>query len=139
MPPSKDMVTFPVKQIGVAIGCPPGEVYAFVANPENLPRWAAGLSRAPMRRIGDDWVADSPMGEVKVRFVEANSLGVLDHDVTLPSGEVVNNPLRVVPNGRGSELTFTLFRRPGVSEAEFREDAAAIERDLRRLKALLEG
>jgi hypothetical protein len=33
----------------------------------------------------------------------------LDHDVTLPSGETLSNPMRVVPNGTGSEVVFTLF------------------------------
>ena len=34
--------------------------------------------------------------------------GVLDHDVTLPSGETVHNPMRVIPDGDGCEVVFTL-------------------------------
>jgi hypothetical protein len=136
-PPAADAATFPARQVGVSIARPAGDVYAFAADPANLPRWARGLAGA-IRRAGDAWVADSPMGVVKVRFAAANALGVLDHDVTLPSGEVVHNPMRVVPNGRGCELTFTLFRRPGASVQEFRADAATVEGDLRTLKGLLE-
>lgn len=101
-----------VQHVSVTILRTPAEVYAFVANPENLPRWAAGLSTG-IRRVDGEWVADSPMGAVKVRFAAPNRLGVLDHDVMLPSGETVHNPLRVLPNGVARELTFTVFRRPG--------------------------
>lgn len=39
--------------------------------------------------------------------------------MTLPSGETVHNPTRVVPHGKGSEFVFTLIRRPGMSDAQF--------------------
>lgn len=73
-----------------------------------------------------------------MRFTERNALGVLDHDVVLPSGVTIHNPIRVLPNGEGSEVAFTLFRQPGVSAVTFEEDAKAVERDLRALKAVLE-
>jgi hypothetical protein len=66
-------------------------------------------------------------------------LGVLDHDVTVETGETVHNPIRVLPNGTGSEVVFTLFRRAGVSAAQFDQDAKAVEKDLRTLKRLLES
>ena len=53
-------------------------------------------------RVGGEWVADSPMGKVKVRLTPPNALGVLDHDVVLESGESVHNPMRVDSDrGRG--------------------------------------
>jgi Polyketide cyclase / dehydrase and lipid transport len=132
------MKTFPaVHHISVSVDRPPAEVYAFAANPENLPQWAKGLSGS-IEKVGDEWIADSPMGRVKVRFVARNELGVLDHDVTLESGMRVHNPMRVVANGEGSELVFSLFRRPGVSDEAFAADARAVERDLLALKNLLE-
>jgi hypothetical protein len=127
-----------VQHVSLAIGRPPGEVYAFVSDPRNTPRWAAGLARSEMRQEADRWVADSPMGRIKIRFVEKNPYGVLDHDVELPTGVVFHNPMRVVPNGEGSEFTFTLIRQPGMSDDEFARDRAAVEKDLRTLKALLE-
>jgi hypothetical protein len=44
----------------------------------------------------------------------------------------------VVPNNDGSELAFTLYRRPDVSDQEFAEDAKAVDKDLAKLKTLLE-
>lgn len=133
MPPR----TFPeARHVSISIERPPREVYRFAANPENLPRWARGLSGS-IQRTGDEWIADSPMGKVRVCFVKRNDLGVLDHDVTLPSGETVHNPMRVVANAAGSEVVFTLFRRPGMTPAQLAADAAAVVKDLRALRRAL--
>jgi hypothetical protein len=122
----------------VTIARPPDEVYEFASDPRNLPLWAAGLARSEVRKDGDEWVADAPFGRVRVRFAPRNPFGVIDHDVTLESGEVVHNPMRVVPNGRYSVFVFTLIRRPGMSDEEFARDKAAVEKDLKTLKNLLE-
>jgi hypothetical protein len=111
-------------------------VHAYARDPRNLPAWAAGLAAGIEQRAGR-WVADSPMGEVEVRFVSTEP-GVLDHDVVLPGGDVVRNPLRVAPDGDGCRVVFTLVRRPGMTEAEFAADAAAVDADLRRLRGLLD-
>ena len=121
-----------------SIASPPGEVVAFAGDPANLPQWASGLSGG-IRQRGGEWVTDSPMGEVIVRFASANGFGVLDHDVVMPDGTTFHNPLRVLPNGDGSEVVFTLFQLDGVPDAEFEADAVTIRADLERLRAVLEG
>lgn len=126
-----------VRHISVSIDRPPAEVYRFASTIENLPRWATGLGES-IRQVDGAWIAESPMGKVQVRFAERNEFGVLDHDVVLESGETIHNPMRVVPNGAGSEVSFTLFRQPGVSAEKFAEDAMWVEKDLRTLKRLLE-
>jgi hypothetical protein len=100
---------------------PPGEVYAFVSDAKNLQAWASGLNAA-----------------VKVRFVERNPYGVLDHYVSVDSGPEVYMPMRVFANGAGAEVLITVFRQPGVSDEKFGEDTRWVLRDLETLKALLE-
>ena len=46
--------------------------------------------------------------------------------------------MRVFPNNDGSELVFTLDRRADLSDQEFAENPKAVERDLAKLKTLLE-
>lgn len=128
-----------VKHITTAIHRAPADVYAFASNPENLPLWAAGLARSEVIKQGDAWVVDAPFGQVTIRFSPLNNLGVLDHDVQLESGVVVHNPMRVVPNGAGSEFTFTLIQQLGMSDQQFEEDAQAVANDLRTLKTILES
>ena len=130
---------YEVRSISVSIRRSVRDVYAYASNPENLPRWASGLTDA-IRREGDVWIAEGGgVGNVRVRFTPPNDLGVLDHDVELPNGYVAHNPVRVVPNGEGSTVTFTLFRVPGMNDDTFDEDAATVEKDLGTLKGLLEG
>jgi uncharacterized protein YndB with AHSA1/START domain len=125
------------RHVSRVIAATPQAVYAFAADVDNLPRWAAGLAQADVQRDGDELLVDSPMGQVRVRFVERNTLGVLDHDVTLPSGTVVANPLRVVPHPEGSEVIFTV-RQIDLTDEEFERDVALVAADLDRLAALVE-
>ena len=130
-------MTFTAKHISVSINRSAAQVYEFASNPENLPKWATGLSSS-IKKVNEDWIAGAPMGRVKVKFAATNQFGVLDHEVTLPSGVKFTNPMRVFSNNDGSELVFTLYRRPEVSDQEFEEDAQVVEKDLAKLKTLLE-
>lgn len=132
-------MTLPSRYLSISIGAPAQDIYDYVSSYENLPSWAAGLSGSSMKQEGADWFADSPMGRVKVKFVDRNVFGVLDHFVTLPTGARFYNPMRVVPNGDGSDVVFTLFRWRGMTDEEFANDGAQIEADLRKLKGILEG
>jgi hypothetical protein len=97
------------------------DVYNFISDPKNLAKWASGLNAA-----------------VKVRFVERNKFGVLDHFVSVGTGPEVYMPMRVFPNGEGAEVLLTVFHQPGTSEEKFAEDTHWVRRDLEALKELLE-
>lgn len=125
------------RHLSVVVNASPEAVYGFAAEPDNLPAWAAGLASADVRREGDLLIVDSPMGEVTVRFVPRNDLGVLDHDVTLPSGTVVTNPLRVLKHPHGSEVVFTV-RQIELTDEEFERDCQMVADDLERLKLAVE-
>lgn len=127
------------KHLSVVIDRPSSAVYEYAADPANLPRWAGGLATTTVEQIEGQWVAHSPMGRVTIRFAERNDFGVLDHVVTLPSGETVYNPLRVISYADASEVVFTLRRRPGMSSDEFTRDAEFVHTDLNSLKRLLES
>jgi len=114
------------------------DVYEFTRRPENFPRWATGLA-TNLEPESDYWVAHSPDGPVRVRFTPPNDYGVLDHHVTLPNGTEVYVPMRVVANESGSEVIFTLYRTPGMSEEILARDIGLVTNDLAVLKGLLES
>jgi len=82
---------------------------------------------------------ETPSGWIGIHFVPDNEFGVLDHTVTLPDGQSILNPMRVVANGNRSEVMFTLFQVPGMSGEQFTKDASMVEADLLTLKCVLEG
>ncbi len=122
--------------VSTTIDRPADEVYAYASDPGNLPNWAAGLARQDVQLIDGVWVTESPMGRVTIEMAPSNPFGVLDHTVTLPSGEIVNNPMRVMPNADGCDVVFTVRRRPGMSASEFAADADAVAADLATLREL---
>ncbi|ALE75711.1 polyketide cyclase [Pseudonocardia sp. EC080610-09] len=127
------------RHVGVVIAAPPETVYAWVRDPRNLPRWAAGVGDRVEERDGRWIVPGGPLGEVEFRFVPENDWGVLDHEVVLPSGEVAHNPLRVAPHPDGSEIVFSVRRAPSATDADVERDVAAVVADLERLRDLLEA
>ncbi|MBD8100814.1 SRPBCC family protein [Plantibacter sp. CFBP 8775] len=120
------------------ISASPDAVYEYASDIDNLPRWAAGLAQAEVVREGDSLFVESPMGRVEVRFVERNRFGVLDHDVTLPSGTVVTNPVRVLAHPEGAEVVFTV-RQIELDDDAFARDVAMVAADLERLDRRLTG
>ena len=105
----------------------------------NWPKdWASGLGK-PLGNEGTVWQFEGENGPVKVRFTKSNAYGVLDHYVELPDGSEIYVPMRVIANGMGSEVMFTLFRVPGMTDEKFAADAEWVMRDLNRLKELLEA
>ena len=97
-----------------------------------------GLGKS-LKKVNGEWVAETPEGPVKVRFTERNEFGVLDHWVYPKPGLQIYIPMRVIPNGSGCELIFTLFRLPAMSDEKFVADAEWVMRDLTSLKNLLES
>ncbi|PTM85449.1 polyketide cyclase/dehydrase/lipid transport protein [Dietzia psychralcaliphila] len=126
------------RHVSTVIHRSPADVYDLAADHTSLARWASGLATAEVAVDGDTLIADSPMGRVSVRFVPRNDFGILDHEVTLPGGATVHNPLRVLPHPHGAEVVMTV-RQLTDDDDEFEQDAATVAADLERLKGLLEG
>ena len=126
------------RTLTITINCAPQKLAQFVTDPRNLPQWASGLCQS-VSQTGDGWQIDTPQGPATLRFVEKNSFGILDHHVSFGAGKRVFVPMRVVANGDGSEVIFTLFRAPDMSDAAFAADVDAVQRDLQALKHCLEN
>lgn len=130
----------PAQTLSISIAKPASLVYEFVADPQRLPLWAAGLGDRPTRLADGAWRVETNAGPMRVVFAQRNSFGVVDHLVVPLSGEgpSVDVPLRVVPNGTGSEVLLTLFQQAGMADEQFAADTELVRADLARLKRAVE-
>jgi hypothetical protein len=121
----------------VTIAASPKEVFAFVADGENLPRWAIGFAKA-VRRDADRWIVTTAQGQVPTHIALHEGAGTVDFHMEPAPGTVASAYARVVPNGDGAELTFTQMQQPGTSDEVFAQLVAAVSHELVALKAMLE-
>ena len=128
----------PSSTLSVSIDNDPDVVFRYVTDPRNLPHWATGfaLSVAAPGAGEPEWTVQTSDGPVRLRFADDNPYRVADHWVRSPAGEVMN-PMRVLGNGSGAEVLFTLFRAAGVSDADHERDRSLVTADLARLAAVL--
>lgn len=122
--------------VSVSIARPPDDVYAFLSDPPNWPAWSDFVAK--IGPSNGEWLAETPVGRMRLVFVEKNPYRVLDHTATLEGGQQISMPMRVLANQGGSEVLFTIFRQPGMTDEEFRSDVRMIEGELLSLKRLLE-
>lgn len=113
------------------------KVYQFASNPENFPKWLAFI-QSVSKKSDRVWNAESDLGKIEIELSPENEFGIIDHKVKLPDGTKVYNPLRVIENGEGSEVIFTLFKMPNKTDEEVNADSELVKADLKTLKDILE-
>lgn len=122
--------------ITTSIARPAAEVVAMIRDYRRLPEWLSFITG--IREEAGRWLMGTPAGEMPIEFVPANEFGIVDHHVWLPDGQQFTNPMRVLSNGDGSEVMFTLYQTPGMSDERFAEDAKTVQKDFENLRRLLE-
>ncbi|MEW6681904.1 MAG: SRPBCC family protein [Nitrospirota bacterium] len=122
----------------ITINTAPKVVFDFVANPENLPKWAVVFCRG-LRHEESRWIVTTPEGDMVIRYESDAKTGAIDMYVTVSPS--VESPAfsRVLANGEGSEYVFTFFQPPGLPDEEFRNQTEALKKELGVLKGLLEA
>jgi uncharacterized protein YndB with AHSA1/START domain len=121
----------------IVIEARPDDVFDFVSEPENQPRWAVNFVRSTRPLGGGRHAMETPFGEMVYR-VDADALrGVIDWAFETPDGGSVL-PARVVPHAGGSLFTFTITRAPGSSDEDWERGMRGIDEELLVLKRLLE-
>jgi len=137
-PTTTEMNVYRAEAVHVSILAPPQRVFDFLADVNNWKTWAPWV-RAVVDKSGRDWTVETDGGRMHLRFVEANSLGVLDHTVTLASGVSIYNAMRVVPNGTGSDLMMLVVQTPPATKEQFEQDVQAVHDDFGRIKKVVEA
>lgn len=122
----------------VSIDSPADRAFAFVADPTNLPRWAIGFAKDVTQGGDLGYIVTTGQGEVPLRVATDARLGVVDFHMKVGDGADAVAHSRVLPRGDGAEYVFTQFQAPGMDDAVFDGQVAALGHELVALKALLE-
>lgn len=130
---------FRSQTISVQIAVPSQEVYDFIAEPRNLPKWASNLGTLFVQVGERDWATDTPDGRLIFRYAKRNPYGILDHAVFREGETPFTTPMRVFGNAEGTEITYTLYQRPEMSDAAFASEAEWVQADFLALKSFLEA
>ncbi|MEN8197560.1 MAG: SRPBCC family protein [Pseudomonadota bacterium] len=117
---------------------PREKVFAYVADIENLPRWATGYCKE-LRKEGDDHKVVTPLGELYFRIDADPITGVVDM-VSGPEKETMAAyPVRVaaMPDG-GSLLLFTAMQLPGMSGEDLAAQCRGLEAEFEIIRQAVE-
>lgn len=115
-------------------------VFAYIANPENLPQWAHAFKSV----AGGSAVLQTPQGstEIRLRTASSEAQGTVDWTLEFPGGEIARAYSRVVRHKDGAVLyTFTLLAPPvplEMIEGALARQSKTLGEELIRLRRILE-
>lgn len=137
------MPTMTTETVRITIDAPFDTVVSDLADPLTHPEWATEFFAGPVRSAGNgEYTVAVPRmgGDVRMTLDTDGAAGRIDLFLA-PLGASFGPPLpiRVVPNGDGVDVLFTLARFPGQSDADWAEGLASMKRELDHLKARHEG
>lgn len=132
------MSTLITQTVSVTIDAAPAQVSADLMEAESHPEWGTEFFSGGAEDLGDgSWRVNIPMmgGEARMRIDGDEALGVIDMYLA-PEGVPFGAPLpvRVVPNGDGADVLFTLTRFPQQTDEEWEAGVASMGRELINLK-----
>jgi hypothetical protein len=121
----------------ISIHAAPARVVQFLADPQNLPRWAVGFARS-VRSTDEGWFVATESGDIGIRIEADIESGVVDFFMSPAPGVEAAANSRVLPNDQGAEYVFTQFQIPGEPDDIFAKKVQALVHELTVLKAVLE-
>jgi hypothetical protein len=116
---------------------PRDEVFAFLADIENLPKWATGFARE-LKIVDGDYKVVTPDGELYLAYQTDAGLGVIDIYAGPTRDQMGVFPIRVVTAPDGSTAaTMTLFQTPDIDDKVFAQQVESLKHETENLHRLL--
>jgi hypothetical protein len=123
--------------VTTVLDAPQPEVFAFMADIENLPAWATEFARE-LRREGDDYKVVNGLGEFFFEIRADEATGTIDMFAGPAKDQMAIFPTRAVglPDGR-TAYSFTMFQAPDMPDELFESQHASLRRELANVERLL--
>ena len=122
------------RTVTIVLPIPKGEVFAYLADIENLPRWATEFARELKVENGRYKVVNG-LGEFFFRIDADEASGVIDMRAGASEDELAIFPTRVIelPGGQ-SAFTFTMFQAPEMTDELFESQYASLQREFANIE-----
>ncbi|MDY6943265.1 MAG: SRPBCC family protein [Pseudomonadota bacterium] len=120
----------------VTLEAPAAIVYAYLADPGNLPKWANVFCQS-IEHDGNGWRAQTVAGQIGIRYECHEVCRTIDIVSLIEPGVEDTAYTRVMPNGAGCEFTFTFYRDPDMSDELFDSQRWGLREELRTLRAII--
>lgn len=122
------------RSVTTVLDVPKERVFDFLAEVDNLPRWATEFARELRYEDGRAKVRNG-LGELFFSIEADPETGVIDMYAGPREDELALFPTRVVPlPGGRSAFTFTMFQAPGTPDELFESQYASLLRELETLR-----
>ena len=122
------------KTITTVLPAPHEQVFAYLAEIENVPRWATEFARE-LRVVDGRHKVVNGLGEFFFEIRADPETGVIDMLAGPHDDELAVFPTRVVALGpERSAFTFTMFQWPGQSDEVFESQYASLEREFANIE-----
>jgi hypothetical protein len=120
--------------VTTVLAAAPDDVFAYLADIENLPEWATEFARR-LVRDGDDYKVVNGLGEFFFEIRSDAATGVIDMYAGPDKDQMAVFPTRVVglPDG-GCAYSFTMFQAPGMPDELFESQHASLLREFAQIE-----
>ena len=120
----------------ISISAPPESVLELLGDARRLPDWAPAFASA-VEPDGEDWLIDTDSARFRVRIRVSSEYGTVD--LLRPGDPRRGARMRVLHNGDGSELLFTLVFAAATEGSAIAQQMITVEAELRTVRDLCEA
>ncbi len=122
----------------ISIDVPVAKVFTFISNLANWPKWAIANVVAVKPGTGEWWAMETRTGLGRIRIRPDEASGAFDYDL-ISAGVQWTVAGRVVAKGSGSEFTLEFSPPPSISKEAFDKQLGLADKELAKLKQLMES
>ena len=122
-----------IRTVSISVSSPRDTVFHFLADIENLPKWATEFCECLELRQGR-WWAYTSQGEMLVEMETGVGTGVIDLRAGPAPDKLGLFPLRVLPlSARSALVSFTFIQPPGLPDELYEKQYESLRVEMRGL------